>query len=375
MRNRFLAFLFVILFVVFPLTGCGLDGSQDTPRETTQDDTTKEQGSSNPLPTNSSFAVHFIDVGQADAALVICDDKTMLIDGGNVGDSDLIYSYLKKLNISYLDYVICTHPHEDHVGGLSGALSYATVGVAYSPVLTYTTKAFENFLDKVILQGKNLTVPTPGESFFLGSAKVTILGPLHTDYDETNDLSIVLRIEYGEVSFLFTGDMERKAESNLLEAGYDLRSTVIKVGHHGSETSSSYAFLREVSPTYGVISVGVDNDYGHPDEDVLSRYRDAEVKLYRTDLQGDIICTCEDGKTLRFTTAKNSDAITNPTEGNSSGSGNNGVTEYAYVGNLSSKKYHRTTCGSLPAEDNRIYFTTKEEAENAGYLPCGNCDP
>ena len=326
------------------------------------------------LTEDSSFAVHFIDVGQADSILILSNGKSMLIDGGNVADSSLVYSYLRSHGVSHLDYVVCTHAHEDHVGGLSGALSYASVGKVYSPVTTYSSKAFQNFVKKVEARGTSLTVPTPRESFMLGDASVKILGPLKA-YDDPNDTSIVLRVTYGTLSFLFTGDMETKAEADLLDAGVDLRATVLKVGHHGSSTSSSYRFLKAVAPRYGVISVGVDNDYGHPHEEILSRYRDADVTLYRTDLQGDIICKSEDGKTLSFTVKKNSDAVTNPTESEKTESDSSAVTEYPYIGNLNSKKYHKESCSSLPYENNRIYFTSKEEAASAGYSACGQCKP
>ncbi|MBE6633399.1 MAG: MBL fold metallo-hydrolase [Ruminococcaceae bacterium] len=357
-RYRILSLLFALLILTATLTGCGSfplgKDSETTP----------------PPPADSSFTVHFIDVGQADAALVICDGKTMLIDGGNAEDSNLIYSYLNRLSISYLDYVVCTHAHEDHVGGLSGALSKASLGVALSPVKSYDTRAFSNFVDKVKGHGKELTVPKAGDSFSLGSASVTVLGPVKA-YEETNDTSLVLRVVYGETSFLFTGDMESTAEADLLDEGAALRSTVLKVGHHGSSTSTSYRFLREVAPTYAVISVGTDNSYDHPNEDVLSRLRDADVTLYRTDLQGDIICT-SDGKAVTFTTAKNNGISTNPTVGSTS---EGGATEYAYVGNLESKKFHTVTCKHLPGENNRIYFITREEATSKGYEPCGVCKP
>jgi len=148
----------------------------------------------------------------------------------------------------------------------------------------------------------------------------------------------------------------------------------LKVGHHGSNTSTSYRFLRFVAPEYGVISVGTDNDYGHPTETILSRLRDADVTVYRTDLQGDIICT-SDGKNVTFTTKKGSGVITNPTESDRTESDSAAVTEYAYIGNLNSKLYHKPTCSSLPGEENRIFFTTKAEAEAASYTPCGKCKP
>ena len=257
---------------------------------------------------DSSFEIHFIDVGQADAALVLCDGRAMLIDGGNADDSSLMYSYLKKLNITHLDYVIGTHAHEDHIGGLSGALNYATVDTAYCPVTTYDTKAFTNFVKTLNKQGVSISIPQTGEKFNLGSATCTILAA-NVDSDDPNNTSIVLRIVYGNTSFLFTGDAERVVEQAILDSGTEIQSTVLKVGHHGSDSSTSYMWLRQIMPEYAVISVGEGNDYGHPTEEVLSCLRDAEIKTYRTDMQGDIIMT-SDGTEITITTEKNPDADT-----------------------------------------------------------------
>jgi len=388
MKLRIFSILLVLALVLSTFCGCIIapegyfertEASEKTtkaPEESTKSPATDQDNESAfpSVPTDAAFAVHFIDVGQADASLVICDGKAMLIDGGNSEDSSLIYSYLRDHGIEHLDYVVCTHAHEDHVGGLAGALSYATVGTVFSPVTSYNSRVFENFVKKVDERGKSITVPRAGQRFSLGSATVTVLGPVQ-EYDEPNNTSIVLRIVFGELSFLFTGDMESDAERDLIDSGVDLRSTVLKVGHHGSGTSSSYLFLREVAPRYGVISVGTGNSYGHPHENILSRYRDADVQLYRTDLQGDVICTSEDGRTLQFSTEKNSSVQTNPTEDDRTESDTQAVEAYAYVGNLNSKKYHLATCSSLPDEKNRIYFTTRAEAEAAGYTPCSRCDP
>lgn len=241
----------------------------------------------NSSKTESSFTIHFIDVGQADASLVICDGKTMLIDGGNAADSDLIYSYLKKLKIKKLDYIVCTHPHEDHVGGLAGALNYAKVGTAFCSMDSYDSKAFNSFVKYLKKRNAEIAIPSAGDEFKLGSATVTILAPINM-YDDLNNMSIVLRIEYGDTSFLFMGDAEREEEQDILDAGYELESTVLKVGHHGGETSTTYPFLREVSPKYAVLSVGKDNAYGHPHDNTLSRFKDAEVKVLRTDICRDI---------------------------------------------------------------------------------------
>lgn len=328
--------------------------------------------SGTPRPAVSSgdgtLRVHFIDVGQADAALLLSDGQAMLIDGGNVADSDRIVAYLKDQGVKTLDYLVCTHAHEDHVGGLSGALNAASIGTAYAPVTEYDSKAFHNFAKYVAAQKKTIEVPKPGTQFSLGSAAVEILGPIKA-YKDENNTSIVLRVTHGENTLLFTGDMERTAEADLLDAGINLQADLLKVGHHGSETSTSYPFLRAVAPTYGVISVGTENSYGHPNEDLLSRLRDAEVTLYRTDLQGHIVAT-SDGKTLDFATQKTAHTPVNPTE--TDGKGQNASPAY-YIGNTRSHKFHQPNCSALPAEQNQIVFDTKEKALSEDYTPCSNC--
>ena len=321
------------------------------------------------LPSaGSTFAVHFLDVGQGDCALVLCDGKAMLIDGGESDQSSKVYAYLKDKGIQYLDYMVATHGHSDHIGGLSGALNYAKVGTALCPVTEYDSKTFRNLVKYLGQQGVEITVPAPGDSFMLGSARVQVLGP-QKNYDEPNDTSIVLKVTYGQTSFLFTGDAERTAETDILARGYDLSATVLKVGHHGSDSSTSYPFLREIMPEYAVIQVGEGNSYGHPTENTLSRLRDADVKVYRNDLQGDIICT-SDGTQVFFSVEQNENVQTNPTQSEA-------VVEDVgeYIGNRNSHKFHVPTCKNLPAEKNRVYFASRQQAVDGGYDPCGNCKP
>ena len=314
---RIIENLILALLLALSTTACGGEG----------------QSAPSAAPAEGALEVHYIDVGQADSALILCGGESMLIDGGNVADSSLVVSYLADQGVDSLDYVVCT-------------------------------KAFENFLKYTRQQGLEVTSPSPGDTWTVGDASVTVLGPQKA-YEDTNNTSIVLRLDYGETSFLFTGDAERDAEADMREAGAALQADVLKVGHHGSNTSTSYPFLREVAPEYAVISVGEGNDYGHPHEETMSRLRDADVTVYRTDLQGHIVAT-SDGESISFAVQKNAGVPTNPTQG---------AQADHYIGNINSKVFHRPDCSGLPAERNQVEFANRTDAVNAGYTPCGRCKP
>ena len=357
-------------------------------------------------PAETGFSIEFIDVGQGDAALVMCDGHYMLVDGGDAKQSRRIYTILRKNAIDHLDVMVATHPDSDHIGGLSGALNYATVDVAYSPVIDHDTKTFNNLLKYLSRQGVSLSVPEAGDTFSLGSATVAVLGPIYLSSDANNN-SIVLRIVYGDTSFLLMGDAETDEEYSILRSGQSIESTVIKIAHHGSKHSSGYGLIRRVDPEYAIISVGSDNTYGHPSEVVLSRLRDADVKTYRTDLQGDITCI-SDGKTVSVLTEKNEDANTlenagdgqksdiqaiEPIEqGNSrtedrslgavvldSGSRDSDAgMEESYVLNTNTRKFHYPYCKSVSKmkDKNKDYYTgSRGDVISQGYSPCKNCNP
>lgn len=214
------------------------------------------------------FAVHFVDVGQGDGAIVVCDGKTLVIDGGTAENGAKMVEYLQNtLHVSKVDFVIGTHPHADHIGGLPDVIRACKVKKLYSPVDEFEAKPFETMKRAADDKKLKITVPQAGQSFSLGRAKVEFLAPLGI-YDNVNDLSLVVRITYGQTAFMFTGDAERPSEYDMTDSGEDLSATVLKVGHHGSNTSTSYVFLRKVMPAYAIISCGKDNAYCHPHSSV-----------------------------------------------------------------------------------------------------------
>ena len=325
-----------------------------------------------------TLTVTWLDVGQGDAAVIQCSGQSMLIDGGKPEKSSYIYAWLQQHGLSYLDVIVATHVDADHIGGLSGALNYASVGTAYCPETTGTTETFQSFVKYLAQRGKQITVPTAGETFALGGAQIQILGPLHRAED-SNDNSIVLKVSFGATSFLFTGDAERAEEQDLLNSGVNLQSTVLKVGHHGSDTSTSYPFLRAVAPQYAVISVGAGNSYGHPTEAVLSRLRDAGVTTFRTDMQGEITAV-SDGQTINFSTAKNAVAIAsaNAGGGNADGAAGAGTTAGSYVLNTNSHKFHLPSCSSVETispKNRKDVNESREQIISEGYAPCKRCNP
>ena len=384
MNTKKILFLFLIFVIVFSFSACDkitqTDIMTNPATDTTYATVMPEINESTMIPEKSTFEVHFIDVGQGDAALVLCDEKTMLIDGGKPKASDVIYTYLKKQGITCLDYIICTHPDDDHIGGLSAPLSTITVNNVYAPDVEADIKSYQSFKQKTKEQGLIIKHPVCGESFQFGSSIVDFFGPVTESEVDKNNSSIVMKITYGETSFLFTGDAEREEEQQILDKGYDLSATVLKVGHHGSRNSTTYPFLREIMPEYAVISVGKDNTYGHPAEDVLSKLRDAGSKVYRTDIQGDIIAV-SDGHTVTITPTKNADADTlsqkraDLTPKPQAEESKTSAKTDGYVGNRNSKKFHLPSCNTLPTEQNRMYFDTRDNAIQAGYTPCGNCHP
>lgn len=269
--------------------------------------TTSEE---NPLiNVDGNLQIHFIDVGQADSILIKQDNNYMLIDGGNNEDGDMLVKYLKEQGVEKLDYIIATHPHEDHIGGLDDVLNEFDTDLVLMPDKITTTKTFEDFLlaiknrqDVKNKNGENVTlkkVPKLEEKYNLGNASFVIYAPNSSSYDELNNYSIVIKLSFGNNAFLFTGDAEKLSEKEMLDKNYDLKADVLKIGHHGSSTSTSDEFLEAVSPKYAVLSVGEDNSYNLPKKTVMDKFKNNNIPVYRTDEQGTIILN-SDGTNITF---------------------------------------------------------------------------
>ncbi len=254
-----------------------------------------------PTPTESAalpaLELRFLDVGQADSILIRVGDSSMLIDAGNNNDGKGLVAYLKNLGITRLEAVIGTHPHEDHIGGLDKVVAAFDVGRIYLPKVSNNTETFEDLLDAVAAKGLKVTSPTVGTTFSLGDAQFMVLSPSASTYDSLNLYSIVLRMTYGSRTFLFCADSESDNEIEMLASGLPLSADVLKVGHHGSTSSSTVAFLTAVAPRFAVISVGHDNSYDHPAQQTLDRLSAVGATVYRTDEDGTVVLR-SDGTSL-----------------------------------------------------------------------------
>lgn len=313
--------------------------------------------------SKDSAEFHFIDVGQGDCTLIRSGKTSILVDCGTYESGGKLCEYLKNLGIKSIDYLIGTHPHEDHLGGSSAVLRLFDVKNVFLNGEMSSSYFFERLVD--VLEQKNITpyVPEIGERYTSGPFEFEFLSP-EEDFGDENHNSLVVMVKYKDIKTLITGDIERPVESYLVNHDKDLSADLLKVAHHGSRNGSSSEFLRKVNPTIAVIQCGKDNSYGHPHYEVLKRLENTNAKVLRTDENGSIVIRT-DGKALYDASEE---IVTKEPAGNND-------EQKQFIGNIKSMVVHSTQCKSLPSENNRIYFDTKEEALNMNYKPCGNCKP
>lgn len=271
------------------------------------------------LPINAEIKVHFIDIGQGDAILIQENEEhNVLIDGGNRWNSveEKMINYLEKNNVEKIDALISTHAHADHIGSLEAVINNFEVEQVYDPGKIHTSKTFENYL--IAIDKNNIAFDTPrrNEEIIIGNLNFKVLHPVgNVERYSLNNSSIVLKLNYKNISFLFTGDIEKEVERDILEDNLPLNATILKVAHHGSSTSSSKDFIEEVSPETAVIQVGRDNKFGHPDQSTIKHFKEENIKILRNDLNGDIVISSNgnsyDIKTERSQSKTDSSKINN----------------------------------------------------------------
>ena len=387
-KKRNIALLLIMVFMMLFVTGCdNVDVSENQNGVEAQAvEETKKPGrpredldveiAEGIYAIQGLMRVHFIDVGQADSTFIeLGNGQTMLIDAGLGGDD--VVKYIRELQYSDIDFVVATHPHDDHIGGMATVLDSFDIGKMYMPRQEHTISAFTNMLD--VIENKNIELHEAKAGVNIttsGIIKIDILAPFAESYSNLNNCSAVVKLTYGETVMLFTGDAEQVIETQLLNS--DIDADVLKVGHHGAGSSSAPSFIKAVSPEIAVISCGRDNSYGHPDYETLAILNEVGADIYRTDEQGTIQVTADQHK--KITVDKKASTVKEnapPTENNGEQEENNdnsvindNQSEVVYRTNTG-KKYHRSGCSYLKSK----IETTVSEAQAMGLGPCSSCNP
>ena len=378
--------------MMFNITGCASITDIEQPAqseivtETIQTETPKPNSPREDLEievapgvtsTYGLMRVHFIDVGQADSAFIeLGNGQTMLIDAGRSGGD--VVDYIRNLQYETIDYVVASHPHDDHIGGMATVLNSFNIGKMYMPKQAHTISAFTNMLDAIENKGIDLYTAKAGTNILSsGNINIDVLAPFSESNSNLNNASAVVRITYGKTVMLFTGDAEHVIENQLLNSGID--ADVLKVGHHGAGSASSSSFIKAVSPDIAVISVGEGNSYGHPHADTLAILNEVGANIYRTDEQGTIVVTADQNKKItvdkKASTLKENAppvVVQTPTEKVEENQppvsdNQNQVVYRTRTGN----KYHRSGCSYLKSK----IETTVSEAQSMGLGPCSRCNP
>ncbi len=372
------------------------EASQELQAEETVDDSVSiSEVNENPEETTSEIMkVHFIDVGQGDSTLIEYQNEYMLIDAGPDSTGTRLQKYLYDNNVSKIKYLILTHPDADHIGGADVVVTKFDIEKIYMSSYIADSDDYMHLIEAIGSKGYSWEIPRKGDVFSLGDVDITVIQS--KEYADSNNSSICLRVEYGEESFLFTGDIEEEAENDIIMSGVNLESDVYQVGHHGSYTSSSQQFLNAMNPLYAVISCGKENVYNHPHQETNDKLREMNVFMFRTDLQGTIIALTDgngiewsidpstkyDGGSSEYerecrnslNAQENEQSLEDIGEDSEIQDEDSIAENIAYIGNKKNMKLHKASCtGTFPKESNREYFYSLEEAEMAGYKKEDQC--
>ena len=382
-------YILSFLMSLFLVCGCANGNVETKPIETPKIESTVESTTEAIAETPAETAeevlldddllkIEFIDVGQGDSALISLNGKYMLVDAGEKENSNDVLNVLRKNNVDVLEYAVASHPHSDHMGGMADVINEYHVNNMIMPNATNTSKVFEDMLDAIEANADTVIIPDKEDAYELENAKIEIISPnSDVEYENLNNYSVVFLLTYEDVSILFTGDAEDDVEKEILNSGLNIKANVLKVGHHGSTTSTSKSFLDKVDPEYSVISVGAGNKYDHPKDKILERLKEKNVEIYRTDELG-TITMITDGKQIKwdFESGKEGEWVAAAKETKTEVETD--AEEMNYVLNVNSKKFHLEDCESAEKISNKNReerTTTRDSLINDGYEPCKVCEP
>lgn len=351
--------ILLLFFVVLSICGCQPSRAYEAKEEKNPSQQITGMTSEN---TRNELEIYFLDTGNSDC-IFINAEQNVLIDAGDNNDEKRIVDFLTQLGVKRIDYLINTHPDADHAGGLDAVIENFEIGTVFISNGSATSKTYRDFVNAAVERNLSPSVPLADKLFYLQPEMYMRF--YNTEAQGSgNEVSLIVELVYKQNRFLFMGDAEKEQELAVLDELNDV--DLMKVGHHGSRTSTTQALIDQIKPEIAVILCGRENKYGHPHQEVVDRLQAYGSQIYRTDLQG-TIRVVSDGVTINV---ESSSMIENKDEASRDLKDNN-----YYIGNLNSKKFHLATCSSLPSEQNQIILNSYEEALNQGYEPCKICNP